>query len=149
MEVVQEYIVLDTWMCGDKVLVEQQWFTLEECVRIAVKRIDKEPPGWKLKRDMYSCHTPNQSTLREHGIWTFAEAEKEFEVWLAEIDGETLEQNPEKEVDRYCVEMYQYLFLHNKVRETIKGFPSSNGANTFREMVHAAYDDVTLIFKQD
>lgn len=149
MERQEDYIVLDTWICGDRIRVEQLWSNSQEAQMFSTRFVDREPPGIKRERDMYSCHHGKQSILPEKGIWTFARAERKFQKWLIAIENETLEQNPEKELDKYIVEMFQYLFLHEKVRKSIIGFPSQTALISFRGMVLRDHEQIALIFKED
>jgi hypothetical protein len=141
--------VLDSWICGERILVEELWCLTNEGVKFRIGFIDRKPPGLKKEKDMYSCHHGKQSILPEKGMWSFSEAETEFSEWLVEVENESLEDNPDRELDLYLIELFQYLFLHERVRMTIRGFSSRNVLVTFRKMVLRDYEHVALIFKQD
>lgn len=142
----EKYLVLDSWLCGERVRVEQIYSVEKEAQMFSMEFVDRKPPGLKRDRDMYSCHCGKVSILPEKGRWTFQEAEEEFKEWLDQISKETLEENPDRDLDLYLVEMFQYVFLHEKVRACVRGFPVMNCLTSFRGMVLFRHEEIATIF---
>jgi hypothetical protein len=140
-----EPLVLDSWMCGDFVMVEEVWNQEKESATLKMWIVGRRPEVWKKNTTMTSLDSPNQSAIPVKGAWTFEEAREEFDLWLVDIKNESLEDNPERDIDAYVVEMLQMLYISDRVKEEVKEFPANE--LSFRKTALSYQSDIALIYK--
>lgn len=143
----EAFVVLESWQCGDRIRAERLWSYEEQAQYFLLEFIDRKPPGYKRDYHMYSCYHGNQLPRPKNDRWFFIRAHQEFIAWKEDIQNETLEENPDRELDLYLVELFHELFLHEKVRRRTTSFPINNPRTTFREMVLQRHEDIALIFR--